>query len=159
MRRRGTTCAAAALATVGITLLLAGAALAVAVAPGVYDGTTPKAKRYMDIAIQVRRGGSWANWRIDVFGPCRGSDDQLDRTVGTDSGGGDKQLKIRAGHFKLDRRAYVKIDGLRYQYQLTGHATDDGFAGTFHYRENEFGVTCDSTTLHWSAKRTGATFP
>ncbi len=113
----------------------------------------------MDIEIQVLRGGSRANWRIDVFGPCIRSDTQLDRTVGTDSGGGDKQLEIRAGRFTLARRAYVKLDGLRYQYLLTGHATGDGFAGTFHYRETEFGVTCDSSTLHWSARRSGQTFP
>jgi len=138
---------------------LAVSAVAAAVAPGVYAGRTPKAKRYMDIQIQVLRGGAQANWRIDVFGPCIRSDDQLDRTVGTDSGGGDRQLQIRAGRFTLDRRAYVKLDGLRYQYQLTGHAVGDGFAGTFHYRETEFGVTCDSSILHWSAQRSRQTFP
>lgn len=157
MRRKGRIRAVLALATVGTALVLAAAAAAVT--PGVHAGRTPKAARYMDIAIQVLGGDKRANWRIDVFGPCIHSDDQLDRTVGTDSGGGDKELQIRAGRFTLDRHAYVKLDGLRYQYLLTGHAVGDGFAGTFHYRETEFGVTCDSSILHWTAKRSGESFP
>jgi hypothetical protein len=157
MRRRRGTRTVVALATIGAALLVTG--VAVAVAPGIYAGGTPKAKRYMDIAIQVLRGDRRANWRIDVFGPCMHSDDQLDRTVGTDSGGGDKQLRITSGRFTLSRHAYVKLDGLRYQYLLTGHAVGGGYAGTFRYREAEFGVRCDSTTLHWKAKRTRTTFP
>ncbi len=50
-----------ALAAVLTIALLSDATAIAAVAPGVYTGSTPRANRYMDITIQVLRGGGSAN--------------------------------------------------------------------------------------------------
>jgi hypothetical protein len=163
---RRVTRALAAVLTVALLGAGGGAAIAsvsavAAVAPGVYAGGTPRANRYMDITIQVLRGGRSANWRIDVYGPCT-EHERMGRTVGTDAGNTppDPRLTLRDGSFVLNKHAMSKLDGLSYRYQLTGHAAPGGFAGTFHYSETDHhGYACDSRLLHWRATRSAGTFP
>jgi hypothetical protein len=79
--------------------------------------------------------------------------------VGTDSGDGDRRLRIRDGRFRLSRHASISWDDLTYEYLLTGHRTRGGFAGTFHYSETEYGIACHSAWLHWHAKPSRLPFP
>lgn len=145
-----------------VVTVLAGASAGTALAAsGVYSGGSPKRTRYMDITIQVLAGGHRANWRVDVFGPCT-ENEQLGRTVGTDAGNTppDRRLEVHDGRFTLTKHATSPYSGLTYSYRLTGHATANGYVGTFHYHEtNHQGYSCDVPLLHWSARHTTGTFP
>jgi hypothetical protein len=124
----------------------------------VYAGGSRPANSQMDIALQLLRDGR-ANWRVDVTGPCSQPGYRLGRTVGTDSGDGDRRLRIHDGRFRISRHASVTWDDLAYEYLLTGHRVRGGFAGTFHYSETEYGIACHSAWLHWRAKPSRLPFP
>jgi hypothetical protein len=148
-------------ASAGVAMLT-GSAGAVISGSHVYAGGSRKAARYMDIELQVLAGGSRANWRLDVYGPCT-EHERLGRSIGTDVGNTppDPQLRIHHGRFSLRRRGH-SINGLpplTYSYQLAGHAIRGGFAGTLHYHEGHGAYQCDSHILHWRAHRTRGTFP
>jgi hypothetical protein len=128
-------------------------------AAGVYDGRSPHGDRQLDIALQVLRGGGSANWRIDVQGPCSDGSTTLSRTVATDVQPPEPKLRIRSGRFALSRSVTIETNGLRFHFALAGREVKGGFAGTFHYVETEYGITCDSTLLHWAARKTSRSFP
>ena len=128
-------------------------------AVGVYQGHSPHADRQMDIAIQVLRGRRSANWRIDVQGPCNDGSTRLGRTIATDVQPPEPKLRIRRGRFALSRSVTIETNDMHFHFTLSGHVVKGGFAGTFHYVETEYGVTCDSTALHWTARRTALPFP
>lgn len=140
------------LSTVTVSALAAGSR--------VYTGGSRKANRYMDIQLQVLPGGTRANWRIDVFGPCT-EHERLARTIGTDAGATppDPRLQINDGRFVLHRHARDPLSNLNFTYTLTGHAVPGGFVGTLHYAESNGPYRCDSHLLHWRAHRTSASFP
>jgi hypothetical protein len=146
------------LATLGL-ILLSGPALA---SSGVvYSGGSAKATHQIQIYLYLRPHHR-AEWRAGIEGPCsQGS--QMNRGIGTNVRPTEPLLRLRDGRFKLHRAKTVSISDLRYWYALRGHRTAHGFAGTLHYLEED-GIgfpnpqTCDSTILHWTARR-GGTFP
>ena len=69
---------------------------------------------------------------------------------------------VTAGALAAGGRVYAhsSLSNLTYSYQLAGHTSAGGYAGTFHYHESEGpAYRCDSHVLHWSAHPRPGGFP
>jgi hypothetical protein len=123
-----------------------------------YTGGSPKASHVMQIYLYLQPDHR-AQWDIDIRGPCsQGS--ELGRAIGTGTSVHEPLLHLRLGRFRLQRSNTVQTTDIHYSYTLTGKRVTGGFAGTLRYVEH-VGIglpnpgTCDSTLLHWTARRGG----
>jgi hypothetical protein len=110
-----------------------------------YKGAVPKGLRRMQIELDVGKSGStW--WWVDYLTPC------TNRSVETGDPARVPRVQIRNGRFSLQEHVFVKATQIDMRFRLVGRVSGSGFRGTFRATEKQYGHTCASGLLHWTAR-------
>ena len=107
--------------------------------------------RHMDIELRLNHRG-YAIWRVDFFAPCT-PQDTTSRTIGTDVQPPTPRLRFIRGHFTLRQRVVIEASDLDQIYSISGRLKGRRIVGTFRAVEHQYGDTCDTGILRWSARR------
>jgi hypothetical protein len=118
---------------------------------GGYAGKSAPGARHMDVELRLNRHG-YAIWRLDFFAPCT-PQDVTSRTIGTDVQPPTPRLHFVRGRFTLHQHVVVETSDLDQTYTITGHFEGVRIVGSFRAVEHQYGDTCDTGVLRWTAKK------